>query len=50
MQGTPNARVLKHSLSANDASSDASDENISVRGAHLFDDEVLYIEFIYISK
>jgi len=42
--GTPNARILKHSLSANDASSDSSDENISVRGAHLFDDEVLYID------
>ena len=42
--GTPNARVLKHSLSANDASSDSSDENISIRGAHLFDDEVAYIE------
>ena len=45
-EGTPNARVLKHSLSANDASSDSSDENISVRGAHLFDDEVLYIDSI----
>ena len=44
--GTPNARVLKHNLSANDASSDASDENLSIRGAHLFDDEVLYIDSI----
>jgi len=42
--GTPNARVLKHSLSANDASSDVSDENLSVRGSHLFDDEILYID------
>ena len=42
--GTPNARVLKHNLSANDASSDASDENLSVRGAHIFGDEVLYID------
>jgi len=40
---TPNARVLKHSLSANDASSDTSDENISVRGAHLFDDEIAFV-------
>ena len=40
---TPNARVLKHSLSANDASSDASDENISVRGAHLYDKEVAFV-------
>ena len=43
-EGTPNARVLKHSLSANDASSDASDENLSVRGAHIFGDEVLFID------
>ena len=42
--GTPNARVLKHSLSANDASSDVSDENLSIRGSHLFDDEILYID------
>ena len=42
--GTPNARVLKHNLSANDASSDASDENLSVRGTHIFGDEVLYID------
>ena len=42
--GTPNARVLKHNLSANDASSDVSDENISIRGSHLFDDEILYID------
>ncbi len=41
--GTPNARILKHSLSANDASSDVSDENLSVRGAHLFDDEIAFI-------
>ena len=40
---TPNARILKHSLSANDASSDSSDENLSVRGAHLFDGEVMYV-------
>ena len=37
-------RVLKHNLSANDASSDVSDENISIRGSHLFDDEILYID------
>ena len=43
-EGTPNARVLKHSLSANDASSDSSDENLSVRGAHIFGDEVLFID------
>ena len=41
--GTPNAIVLKHNLSANDESSDAADENLSVRGSHLFDDEILYI-------
>ena len=40
---TPNARVLKHNLSANDQSSDAADENLSVRGSHLFDDEILFI-------
>ena len=39
---TPNARILKHSLSANDASSDSSDENLSVRGNHLFDDEIMF--------
>ena len=41
--GTPNAIVLKHNLSANDESSDAADENLGVRGSHLFDDEILYI-------
>ena len=40
---TPNARVLKHNLSANDASSDTSDENLSVRGTHLFDDEIAFV-------
>ena len=41
--GTPNARILKHSLSANDAPSDASDENLSVRGTHLFDKEIAFV-------
>ena len=43
-ESTPNARVLKHNLSSNDESSDSTDENISTRGTHLFDHEVLYID------
>ena len=43
-ESTPNVRVLKHNLSSNDESSDSTDENISTRGTHLFDHEVLYID------
>ena len=43
-ESTPNVRVLKHNLSSNDESSDSTDENISTRGTHLFDHEVLYVD------
>jgi hypothetical protein len=36
-----NGWILKHGLSANDATSDSSAENLAVRGVPLFDNEVL---------